>query len=219
MKSRKGFTLIELLVVIGIIAILAALIFPAVGAALKQRDKTAALNNMRQIGAGFLLYAGDNNGTLPSRAVATDKWPRLIATHLKDVRVYAYSGDTQSYLETDSDPLSNDANNTSFIYNGFDDLGSFDDPATVIRMVNFDSAGATILLGIPNSGDTNFYMDFREGNQNDVLDLDAFGDGAHYLFADGSARYITEAEYIAEDADRRRVGDALWLADKSYKIP
>lgn len=214
----RAFTLIELLVVISIVAVLAALIFPAVGLAMRQRDRTVALSNIRQIGAGFLLYMADNGGTLPSRAQATDKWPRLVGKYLEDPRVYAYSGDPQSYLVMATDPLANSANNTSFIYNGFDDLGSFDDPATEIRLNTFDLPGETILLGVPNSGDGNFYMDFIEGNHNTILDLDAFGEGAHYLFADGSARFITEADYVRV-VDGRRYGDALWLANRAYVIP
>lgn len=220
MTLRSAFSLIELLVVIAIIALLAALIFPAIDMMHKQRDRTVALSNMRQIGTAFLLYAGENSGKLPGRAVTTDKWPRLVSKYLKDPRVFAYSGDKQNYLIAGTDPLSNgdNDNQTSFIYNGFDDLGSFDDPEIEIRPINFDGIGSTILLGVPNSGDGNFYMDFVEGNQNNVLDLAAFGDGAHYMFADGSVRYITEEEY-KRDENGRRYGDALWLARKDYVIP
>lgn len=58
----SGFTLIELLVVISIIAILAALLLPVLSRAQEKGRRVGCLNNIRQIGLGSQLYAGDFNG-------------------------------------------------------------------------------------------------------------------------------------------------------------
>ena len=62
----RGFTLIELLVVVAIIAILAAMLLPALSAAREKARRSSCMTNLNQIGKAITAYAGDYSGYLPS---------------------------------------------------------------------------------------------------------------------------------------------------------
>ena len=65
MSGKRAFTLIELLVVIAIIALLLAILMPALQRVKKQANGVACLSNLKQIGMAFNMYTEDNEGKFP----------------------------------------------------------------------------------------------------------------------------------------------------------
>ncbi len=120
---RTGFTLIELLVVIAIIAILSAILLPALARAKERAQAILCLNNTKQLTLGWQLYADDFEGRLPYNLVMTANG---IRTNLNWVN---------NFMTWD---LSSDNTNTATLTEA--SLGSFVSKATAIYHCPSDHA-------------------------------------------------------------------------------
>jgi prepilin-type N-terminal cleavage/methylation domain-containing protein len=73
-QHRHGFTLIELLVVVAIIAVLAAMLLPALRRAKAQAKRAVCASNLRQVGIIMAAYASDNDGQYPQTTLGAGAW-------------------------------------------------------------------------------------------------------------------------------------------------
>ena len=219
----RAFTLIELLVVIAIIAILAAMLLPALSQAKESGKRMACVNNQRQLGLAAQMYLGDNQGFYPPRS-NTNRWPNALADY------YAHS--LRSLLcpsEMIDAPQSGSSSNNvadaaprTYFINGWNDYFNGMNVGDQMKDNIIVHVSDTILFSEKDANYGDFYMDLLENNGNDLGVLDqekhSVKQGSNYTFTDTSVRYLKKNTALYP-YNLWAISDAERLADQVIPSP
>jgi prepilin-type processing-associated H-X9-DG protein len=180
------------LVVIAIIAILAAMLMPALSRSKSRAQRLVCINHLKQLSLATTMYVGENNGFYPS-SNAPDKWPQAIRRGYDNMRLLVCPDDTSTKGIT-TNAASADLAPRSFLIKAWTDY--FDSlPQPVLFEIMPESfvkePSDTILFGEKQNGKGDFLMDLRTDNQVTVLEQTRHAGGANYAFVDGSVRVLS----------------------------
>jgi prepilin-type N-terminal cleavage/methylation domain-containing protein/prepilin-type processing-associated H-X9-DG protein len=233
--GARAFTLMELLVVIAIIAILAALLLPALARARQQGLRTACQNNLKQLQTGWQLYVDDNRDTMPpnlwdgvpgtAAGSSPGSWVvgnarENTATNLLRGVQWRYNASLGSYHCPADKSLANDGTTPRFrSYSLLNYLGA--DPQSVSPDASRDkqkggqlTKNATVLAFACEDADSIndgiFLVEPPPSTQWRDTPATRHSRGGTFSFADGHAEYWKwKSDDLSDPADLARVQAAL----------
>jgi prepilin-type N-terminal cleavage/methylation domain-containing protein len=171
--ERVGFTLIELLVVIAIIAILAAMLLPALARAKETALRISCTSTLKQLVLSAVLYTDDNQEQFPPRS-SVERWPEKFRSSYLNTNLLRCPSDRPGVPATGTSAFVGDAAPRSYIINGWNDYFKSTLPDAEFQKImaatspvcfkrtTIPHPSDTVVLGEKKTTSPHYYMDLWE---------------------------------------------------------
>lgn len=206
--KKKGFTLIELLVVIAIIAILAAMLLPALARAREQARRAVCISNLKQIGLAIKMYSQDYNENFPD---STGTGTYALSAFAKLIPRYISAADA---FRCPSDLVPTTANET-VVPNAPNQACSY---AYAISLSAFTSDDTVVVVDKARDVATTFNTQWASANLAGGIQglVNHRADGVNALYAGGQAAWLRRIYINANEVNFPNILNAATTAGCVY---
>lgn len=201
-SESDAYTIIEVLVTLGVLSVLAAIVFPVLLSARQKAWETACANNLRQLGAAMEMYLQDHDEVFPPSYVVTGpgtfiSWREVTRPYVRNLQIVQCPAWEHRGAKAEALPPELRATYAMNVWLSPPDFSAVSGAAgEPLGLAAVRDCTGTILLCDAGYSNLPLALDFDHylvlGMQEQVLPTERHHQGANFLFVDGHVKKLTE---------------------------